>query len=448
MDGFLSGAAEAGDFDSEGEFSVDWVAADRKLEEFYRQHPGLWVVKFIQTALALRATGVHVERGYDRLTLACSLFAAGPSLRDLLLVRSEAQEYLVTGIKAVFACEPELDKVTLISVPHQGQATRVVLKRQMSGVEQEEVGQGVYRDLLFGTSQKGSPFYISLTWSNVAWWRSAARRLRREILLRSVCKERLGLCPVPIFVQGQTMGMGSGKPFPALAVEYVVAPLTADVVVRELEPGHGSRTLDIFGTRVEKLGAHRRLLTRWSSADGELLAGSSEHPLVDLEILAKASWGLSGDVKTRLPPDRIGVFRTASFLGYRLVAHVLLREEYRIFDFRGVTAQPALPTLLCITILPDLRGEGRAFFYRRGIFLGVESMELGIPGVEVHASCEFLRTDFSGMAVVRDESFARLEALIRERVLLLARDTVAAFPGGPTRRLKRALKSFDAANRL
>lgn len=444
MDGFLTGAAQVGDFDSEGEFSVDWAAADRKLEEFYRQHPGLWIVKFIQTALTLRATGVHLERGYDRLTLACSLFVACPTLRELLLVRSEVQEYLATGIKAVFACEPELESVALISVPQGRPATRVVLGRQVSSVEEEEVGEEAYRDLLFGLDRHGSPFYISLRWSSSTWWRSAARRLRREILLRSVCKERLELCPVPIYVQGQTMGMGSGKPFPALAVEYVVAPLTTDVVVRELEPGHGSRTLDIFGTRVEKLGSHRRLMTKWSHADGELLAGSSEHPLLNLEVLSKPRRGLAGDVKVGIPPDRIGVFRTA-FLGYQLVAHALLREEYRIFDLRGLTAQPALPTLLCITIQPTLEGKSRAFFYRRGIFLGVESMELGLPGVEVHASCEFLRTDFSGMAVVRDQAFARLEALIRERVLSLARDTVEAFPGGATRSLRRALKKHEAS---
>lgn len=440
MDNFLEGVAAQGRHDSVGEFSVDWTAADRKLADFYRQHPGLWFVKFIQAALSVRSHAVTVKDGRTVLTISCSTQERLPSLSRILIQSSETREHLSTGIKAVFGCEPELDELKLVSIPPVGSEQREVLTLSRGG--EHELGKPdseLETDLNFGTGQFGASLYIRLSWKGGSWWEALRRRIRRQVMLYKLCSERLTFCPVPIQFSGFSFGQGSGRPYQAVATEYILGSLLGDTIVRENEPGNGSRVFDLFGTTVPNLGSHPRYFTRWCQVAHPLLC--SENELLEdqvLELYPKPRRGEPRVLLSSVPSNSIGIFKS-NFLGYSLLGQVNLPLDFRPSGSANGRDTPGLPVYANIVIPPQLSGPSRVHFYRRGVLMCQGPMELGLPGIEAHVCCEQLKTDFSGMAVVRDDTFAQLEAVLRERVIKLARDTVAQGFGWRTRYIEKAL---------
>ena len=114
MDSFVSQSAAAGQFDSVGEFSIDWEKSEQKLGEFYRAHPGLWLLKFVQAGVSFGATDIQVSLSRKSIDITYHLESAEGSLFDLTGPDDHTQ-HLRTGIRGAFS---SLDTVSRIDLTY------------------------------------------------------------------------------------------------------------------------------------------------------------------------------------------------------------------------------------------------------------------------------------------------------------------------------------------
>jgi hypothetical protein len=437
LDDFLDKAGSEGAFESSGHFSIDWTSAERKLAEFYRQHPRLWFVKFIQAAVTMNCTSIHVTLARDTLRILMRTQDPPTSLTDLG-TSDEAAEYLRTGLRAVFGGEDGVASIVLTRLPRGGAPEILTLQRgqpQQSAVINPSPGEADKDDA-------DNRFQVEIIWSKGTWWQNLRQRIRRQTSLYRLCGDRLAFCPVPVYIGMLGYGQGTGKAYDAVAAEYIVGPLTEDTIVRENEPGHGSQVVDVFGERVNCLGGAPRVFTRWCE---------SSHPLLSKGREAKAKLHIyprplndpdPQKLKQRVPNNSVPIFQRKA-IQIQLVAYVEMHPDFRPPGSQNGVDTPGLPIYVCIVIPSQPSGPSLISFYRRGVYLCHAQAELGIPGIDVKVCCSALKTDFSGMRIVNNEAYEQLLPLLRDRVLKLAQDTVS-YSQGLFRRTRALEKILDS----
>lgn len=104
---------QSGPIESQGEFTVDSHRAFQKLARFQLPTHGHWVVKLVQAAVAMGASGIDFQFGRSQLFIEISLDVpptAGDILKDTLtggLGLENSRQHLVTGLRSIWGRYPE-----------------------------------------------------------------------------------------------------------------------------------------------------------------------------------------------------------------------------------------------------------------------------------------------------------------------------------------------------
>ena len=404
------------------------------MAEFYRAHPALWLVKLVQAAVAAGGTEISFKTGSNSVLMGFHC-AQAPPLPEELLVEGEVAGYLKVAIQAALASEPDLERLTLATwsegepaqamcfcpgqPPRSGKLaleTTLALQTRMGWGQKENHHLAV----LFERSRSG-------------WWQSLSGRIRFFIHLQALFRERLALCPVPIRLDSWRLGEGIGTPYPSVAAEYLVGPMHADVFIKELEPGFGSRIYEAFGSRVSGLGIHPRLFVRWAEIDHALFPGCESALEKTLTKFLKPSALRVLKDRKSLPPRSVGIYGRGGW-GIYLDSWVQFTEHYRPQAQANAFITPGLPTRVLLILPPPSSSAARQVLLRRVVALrrGVvlETIEIesesDCEGATALVACPALRTDLSGMRVVQDEHFQQLVEFLRERARALIRDASQA----------------------
>ena len=251
---YLDQQQAEGRFFESSQFSLDSLRARTKLARFQLPLPGLWLVKLVQAAVALKAEQVQVRFGNRRLEvhfLPEEPLEADQILHEVLsgaLPASKGLLHLVTGLRSSGA---ELTE----TVSWSSGSSSVTLRADGSEIRAWE-GQGI-------TIQATRPVRSRSLGSMLA---SPVSYLARQTLEEYDClTERCWPCPIPVYVDGRRLNEGyysphaSGRPKSAWNVlkahlnrRNLPDQVKACLAIRHLEEIPGRPGLPVLSAPAEK----------------------------------------------------------------------------------------------------------------------------------------------------------------------------------------------------
>lgn len=205
VDEFLSAAGKAGDYQSEGEFTLSARESLTKLSKYQLGQPGLWLVKLVQCAGALGAPHVTVKRKGDglRVSLGADIGMTAKELWEAILDPSRAlkpaHHHLVVGMRALYG---QHDELAWVCADHQ-QATMVALRGE--SIEERTVADS-----------PGAGFQLAINrgvnvGERVSGW--LGRSLSELQAVRDFC----WLAPMRVYLDDKELGPHSGGEHKILA---------------------------------------------------------------------------------------------------------------------------------------------------------------------------------------------------------------------------------------
>jgi len=430
---------------------VNWSKAEKKLADFYRQHPTLWPLKFLQAGVCLGAELIRVRLLRDGVQFAFSLPQHPPSLTGLQ-GPGEYFNHVRIGIRAAFARDPGLYLIRSEWAPSDSEGEEFQFSSTDSHERtslRPEKKRALRRDLQCPEQRHILSFRLYRRAES--WLGTIGYRVRTYADFVRTMTERLLCCPVPVVMDGWNFGQGSGKPYDAVSAEYVVGPLTEDVIVRETEPGNGSTYYEVFGKRSEHLGnGQTRYFTRWVELSHPLFGSHETCVKRPLTVFRATATSPPAEQKGELPADGpvIPLWKKRGLLSYQCVSFVQIYDHYQPSGAPRVEDTPGF-SCFCVLMIPKRpSGPGTVSFYRRGVLVCRTETDLVIPGAKALVSCARLKTDFSGLRVAEDETYLELLDFLKMRVRKLAVDTLLQEEKPPwaLRHLSRVVASLDCGD--
>jgi hypothetical protein len=436
---FLADKHHDGSLDSEGAFTVDSLKADQKLADFYQSHPGLWILPILQAASAAGSTWISVK--IRRMSVEVK-FATMRSLPVYPLNghKGEYIELLRRGIQGAACGEPNFESFSILCRNPPYQSGMTVLARGEKIVETEadcqemlqEVEESIERNSGWALRSEmnvrdSSWVLIQIKIRSGSWLESLRNSVRFRASLSKALNKRLNYSVIPITLDGRRVGLGSNWPYIADAAEYILASKFQDSFVREAEPGCGADVFDVFGKVVKGYKDQVRFLVRWSRVESPLFEPIPQ-PAVHLEFETAKARKLSQFHPTKHSREgEIPIFSKHDD-GSNLARHVLKFEpEFQLDRPRSwLRSHQGFPTsvMLVLPPFPKQARDSYLHFHRRGVLLDKVPIDLLYPGAWCLVACPRLKTDFSGFKLVRDETFAELEAFLNERLKMLIEMTL------------------------
>jgi hypothetical protein len=142
VDDYLQSQSDAGQYDSSDVFTLDTLKMGRKMAAFQLPEPGLWVVKLVQAATAMKAERLSIS--FQKRTVRVDFLSPSgrPDAQTLLdnifrpdNQQSRALQHLTTGLRACLAGETHW--LTWNVCGPEGGA-RVLLSKDATRIEQSE----------------------------------------------------------------------------------------------------------------------------------------------------------------------------------------------------------------------------------------------------------------------------------------------------------------------
>ncbi len=186
---FLRWQHSGGEYDSEGEFTLDSRQAIAKMGLYQLDAPGLWLVKFVQAGVALGVTDIEITTTENFALL--KFFGGSPvdgreigrAVMSGELPSESWKLHLVVGLRALMACHPP----QLCFVDSSGRTTNI--GAAVDTAAPVSAGPGT-----------GFAFYVELPPAQgIRRWLSRDPFVLTQV--RSLCQ----LCHLPIRLNGETI---------------------------------------------------------------------------------------------------------------------------------------------------------------------------------------------------------------------------------------------------
>ncbi len=352
LDRFIDGALSEASRDSSGTFTIDWKHALAKIGDLSRQYPERWILYFVQAAVAVRALRVDITCGSESIRVAIQLGQIPLDLDQVLAQREPAAAFAYSALLWSQARSPE--SVELLHQTEQGGSLYQIAGQKET---RRPAPSASPRLVLTYCPQKAEP--------------------------GPQLSEVLSYCPVPVFLDTRPLPQGE--------------PLDQD--------------LPTYGYRI-----YRRMVLAQPDA------------LAVLAAAPPAKWPASRIFTTDLVlgpknPDSLAVLEIAGQLDHapvqtRLGANgnqlQLLPDWVLPLEYSPWVGQ----LVRCHAVFYRLRkplGKLQLIYY--GLRLEpIDIPELAEDGWGIAIANHSLKTDFTGLTVVKDEAYERLRGWALETV--------------------------------
>lgn len=381
MDELLGNLRAEGRHDSEGNFTLAFEPALRKLAERQFELPGMYLLKMIQAAVAFGAFAIRVNIGSSVVRFLADLYGPLPGGLERLAggpfqqFESPALRHLAWAWAAVAALSPQRAELFC-----GGRRLRIQDGRM--SVSEEEPFSVLYLEL-----DKGLKW-----WQRLLAWRAA------EVSLMAA---RAGYCPVPLMMDG--LYVDGGEP-------HIESGTRAQCLVFRVGGGLSAtpplrvqaRRVSISGAVLALNGA-RDYRWKWPEAIEPIeLAG--EFSEVHRRVAGEYLLGLNQSHLLRALA--VPMESARRFLGGGTRA-----MQIRFSSLRAMDIIQRVP--ICWAHLFTRPGPSKIYPCQHGVLLDPVEVDLGASAI---VTADHLETDLSQLKIVQDERWDSLVADLRAEV--------------------------------